>query len=267
MIERIERSGLSAQPELIELAAMVAIIDGALESPAGRLRRAVARIVAIQDKSNAAAPFRNDVACRKGCTFCCSLNVSAVAPQIFAVADHIRANVADLPAEIARIDAADAHTRGLDAYGRFVNKAFCAFLIDGACSVYPARPAVCRGALSRSALACESAYRGETADNPAAIDAATVYRTACDEAFLAVLHKRGLRLAAYELAHAVLVALSDAEAETRWRTGEDVFAPVRAETLASNANDDAFWSALWNAAHGDPVASAPYSARFPDWCR
>lgn len=263
--ERIERSGLSAKPELIELAAMVAIVDGALDASGGS-RRAVARVVAIQDKSNAAAPFHGEVACRKGCTFCCSLNVSASAPQAFAVADHVRTNAPDLAAEIARIDEADRRTRGLDAHGRFLTKAFCAFLVDGACSVYPARPAVCRGALSRSAEACERAFRGETSIDPN-IDGATVFRTACDEAFWAVLHQRGLRIAGYELAHAVLTALAEPDAEARWHQGEDIFASVRAEPLDVAPNDQAFWSALWAVAHGDAVPSGPHATRFPDWCR
>jgi hypothetical protein len=266
--ERIERAGLSPKPELIELAAMVAIIDEAMSGPtAGGSRQAVQRLVAIQDRSNAMAPFHSTVACRKGCTFCCSLSVSATAPQVFTVADHIRANAIDLVAETARIEIADLHTRGLDGYGRFVNKAFCAFLVEGACSVYPARPSVCRGVLSRSAQACERAFRGETPDNLAAIDDASVFRTACDEAFWAVLHKRGQRLAGYELAHAVLVALKEPDAEVRWLAGEDVFAAVRTDVLVDvGAKDAAFWAALWDVAHGDPVAP-DFATRFPEWCR
>jgi hypothetical protein len=269
VIDRIERSGLSHAPELVELAAMVAIVDEPMDRPAaGASRRAVARIVAIQDKSNAAAPFRGEVACRKGCTFCCSLSVSATAPQVFAVADHIRANARNLRAEIARIETADLRTRGLDGYGRFMRKAFCAFLVDDACSVYTARPSVCRGVLSRSVQACEQAFRGDTADNPAAIDAATVFRTACDEAFWAVLHKRGFRLAGYELAHAVLIALNEPDAEPRWHSGEDIFAAVRADALPDiGPNDEAFWGALWAVAHGEAVVPGAYTARFPDWCR
>ncbi|HTI88923.1 MAG TPA: YkgJ family cysteine cluster protein [Alphaproteobacteria bacterium] len=264
--ERIERSGLSAAPELVELAAMAAIVDDGLEATGG-VKRAVARIAAIQDKSNAAAPFHGEVACRKGCAFCCSLSVSASAPQVFAVADHLRASAPDLAAEIARIAAADARTRGLDTYGRFLNKAFCAFLVDGACSVYSARPSVCRGALSRSAEVCERLFRGERTDD-ANIDEATVFRTACDEAVWAVLHRHGLRLAGYELAHAVLVALAEPDAEARWRRGEDVFAAVRAEALANvSPRDEAFWGALWAVAHGETIAPGPYAARFPDWCR
>jgi hypothetical protein len=94
-----------------------------------------------------------------------------------------------------------------------------------------------------------------------------VFRTACDEAFWAVLHKRGFRLAGYELAHAVLVALREPDSEARWRGGDDVFAPVRAEPLADvSPNDEAFWGALWAVAHGEAVGG-PLAPRFPDWCR
>lgn len=269
VIARLDQHGLSPAPELVELAALVAMIDGAMSADApGSSARAVRRLAAVQDRTNANASFRTEVACRKGCVLCCSLHVSATAPQIFAIADHIRRTAPDFAAAVARIETADASTRGLDARGRFLNKAFCAFLVDNACSIYPVRPSACRGALSRSVDACERAYRGETGENNALIDAANLFRNACDEAFWAVLHTRGFRLEGYELAHAVLVALADEDAETRWHRGEDVFAPVASEPMAQvGQNDELFWQSLWNVAHGEPVPAGQYRERFPDWCR
>jgi hypothetical protein len=269
VVEKIERRGLPQSPELVELAAVVSLIDGLLDrGPAlGRSSRILARIADLQDKSNANASFRNDVACRKGCAFCCSLYVSALPPEIFAVADHIRRNAGDLPAEIARIAAADAKTRGLDPRGRFMSKAFCALLVDDACSVYAARPLVCRGVLSRSRASCESAYRGDAPDNADAIEEAADIRGAYGEAFLAALHRKGVALAGYELAHAVLVALEDERAEERWYAGEDVFAGVAADAPVVRAGDEALWHSLWSVAHGEPISPGPYAERFPAWCR
>lgn len=269
VVEKIERRGLPQAPELVELAAVVGMIDGILDRgpAAGRSSRVLKRIAGLQDKSNANSSFDKDVACRKGCAFCCSLYVSALPPEIFAIADFIRQNATDLAAEIARIEAADAKTRGLDPHGRFMSKAFCALLVDGACSVYAVRPLVCRGVLSRSRAACESAYRGDVPDNADAIEQAAGIRSAYGEAFLAALHRRGLDLKGYELAHAVLVALKDERAEERWYAGDDVFAGVRADAPTIRAGDEAFWQSLWNVAHGEPIAPGPYAERFPAWCR
>ena len=268
VVTRLDQKGLSPTPELIELAALVALIDDALGADSsGGSTRAVRRVVAVQDRTNANASFRNEVACRKGCALCCSLYVSATAPQVFAIADHIRRTAPDLAADVARIEAADLRTRGLDGRGRLINKAFCAFLVDNACSIYPVRPSACRGLLSRSVESCERAYRGE-AENTEAIGAADIIRNACDEAFWAVLHKRGFKLAGYELAHAVLVALADESAEARWHRGEDVFAAVAADPMANvGASDELFWQSLWNIAHGEPVPPGQYRERFPEWCR
>lgn len=266
VITRLEQKGFSPTPDVIEVAALVAMIDEEMGADGGA-PRAVRRVLAVQDRTLANAPYRTEVACRKGCGLCCSLYVSATAPQIFAIADHIRRTAPDLAADVARIEAADVRTRGLDGRGRFLNKAFCAFLVDNACSIYPVRPSACRGLLSRSLDACERAYRGE-GENVGAIDAANVVRTACDEAFWAVLHKRGFPLAGYELAHAVLVATADATAEARWHRGEDVFASVAADPITTvTAEDELFWESLWRVAHGEPVPPAAYRHRFPDWCR
>lgn len=269
VIETVERHGLPPMPQLVELAAVVALIDGIMDRgpAAGRSGRVLKRVVELQDKSNANAPFHKEVACRKGCAFCCSLYVSALPPEIFAVADFIRDGAADLAAEIARIETADANTRGLDPRGRFINKAPCALLIDGACSVYPVRPMVCRGMLSRSKDACERAYNGDALDYVEAIEPASILRSAYGEALLLALHRRGLPLRGYELAHAVLVALKDASAEERWYAGDDVFAGVGADAHTVRASDALFWQSLWNAAHGEPVPPGPYAGRFPDWCR
>jgi Fe-S-cluster containining protein len=269
VIEEIERRGLSPAPDLIELAAVVAMIDGTMDRapPTGRSGRVLKRLAELQDRSNANASFQKEVACRKGCAFCCSLYVSALPPEIFAIADFIRGGAADLAAEIARIEAADANTRGLDPSCRFLAKSPCALLTDGACSVYTVRPMVCRGVLSRSREACESAYRGHAFDNRAEIEPAVAIRSAYGEAILVTLHRKGLDLRAYELAHAVLVALKDASAEGRWYAGADVFAGVAADAPAIRAGDELFWDSLWNAAHGEPVPPGPYAGRFPDWCR
>lgn len=102
---------------------------------------------------------------------------------------------------------------------------------------------------------------------PGAIEQAADIRGAYGEAFLAALHRKGLALAGYELAHAVLVALADDSAEERWYAGENVFAGVATDAPVVRAGDEAFWHSLWNVAHGEPLPPGPYAERFPIWCR
>jgi len=266
-IDRIERHGLTEAPELIDLAAVVALIDQSLErgGDGGRSSRVMRQIGDLHDKSNGS--FASEIACRKGCTFCCSLYVSALPPDIFAIADFIRANSSDLAADIARIESADAVTRGVDSRGRFENKASCALLVDSACSVYAARPTACRAMMSRSRQACENAHLGVSIDESAMIDGAFTIRNAYVEALLVNLNQRGLVVRTYELTHAILVALKDETAERRWYAGEDVFTGVGSDGPTTFDGDALFWQSLWNVAHGDPLPDGAPSERFPEWCR
>lgn len=268
----VERQGVSHQPAPVEMAALVALVDGRLSKgrAAGRSARAMALLAALQDRSNEHAPGMGRVACKAGCYHCCDVYVSAQAPRIFAIADWLRANSPDLEATIARLAAADAAIRGKDVDARAAAGLACPFLDGGRCGIYPVRPAGCRGFFSLSLEACIAGARGESEEIPTPAHIHPL-RGAYEQALSAVLYHWRLPAEHYELTHGVLVALRDEGAEARWYDGEDVFAGVgtdRAdEAMAPEMKrlEGEFWRTLWDVAHGEPAAG-PFADRFPAWC-
>lgn len=272
VIKAVERQGLSHRPAAVEMAALVALVDGRLSkgAAAGRSARAMALLAGLQDRSNEHAPGMERVACKAGCYHCCDVYVSAQAPRIFAIADWLRSNSPDLGAEIARLTAADAAIRGKDVDARAVAGLACPFLDGGKCGIYAVRPAGCRGFFSLSLEACIAGARGDSEEIPTPAHIHPL-RGAYEQALSAVLYHWRLPAEHYELTHGVLVALTDENAEACWYDGEDVFAGVgrdRAdEELAPEMKrlEGEFWQILWAVAHGDP-ATGPFADRFPDWC-
>ena len=59
-------------------------------------------------------PSDHKIECAKGCAFCCHLRVSAMAPEVFHVANFVRRQFAgELERVIDQVRAADSNSRGL----------------------------------------------------------------------------------------------------------------------------------------------------------
>jgi hypothetical protein len=176
-------------------------------------------------------PSDHKIECAKGCAFCCHLRVSAMAPEVFHVANFVRRQFAgELERVIDQVRAADSNSRGLTSRERPLHKFPCGLLVANACSVYMARPSACRGLTSISVKTCERGYNGEEVQvqTPAVW---TEIRQAHNQAMWAALTASGLPAHSYELNHAMLVALETQDAESRWLKGEDVFADVSSDRL------------------------------------
>ncbi|TAN77790.1 MAG: hypothetical protein EPN20_01585, partial [Magnetospirillum sp.] len=83
-------------------------------------------------------------ACGKGCGWCCHQRVGATAVEVLYIAAELRKR-SDAAPLIARLDAWPS--------GRA-----CAFLVDGACSIYEIRPLKCRGLYQLDARWCMTTY-------------------------------------------------------------------------------------------------------------
>ncbi len=174
-------------------------------------------------------PSEHRIACAKGCGFCCHLRVTAMAPEVFLLANHIRREFKnDFETVLARLRATDANVRGLNARERATHHYACGLLVDNSCSVYSARPSACRALTSISVETCKRGYEGEEVEvmTPAVW---TEIRGAHNQALWAALAHAGLSYDAYELNHALLIALETKDAEARWLAGEDVFAAAGRE--------------------------------------
>ena len=175
-------------------------------------------------------PSDHRIDCGKGCAFCCHLRVTALAPELFHVANFIRKR-GGVTETIAEMRGADSRSRGLGAIERPKHRVPCGLLRANSCSVYEARPSSCRGLTSISVLTCERGFNGEEVQvmTPAVW---TEIRRAHNQAMWAALSAVALPADSYELNHGVLVALENPDAEARWLKGEDVFAGVSCDRLS-----------------------------------
>jgi len=171
------------------------------------------------------------LACKKGCPSCCSLRVSALAPEVFMVAAWLRTIDPVLQSHgidlAQRLRAADAATCGLDELARVALRQPCAFIVQGACVIHRVRPLACRGHASHDRRACADAAAGRVDAVPFSGPHRSV-RLLVQSALQAALRTRGLAWGAYELNHALVLALDDAGAVGRWLAGDD---PLAAASL------------------------------------
>lgn len=98
-----------------------------------------------------------EVACRQGCSHCCHQTVGVTPLEAFAIVAHLLRTRSDeeLTELSATLGERVRETRGLSAAEQYSPRFPCVFLEDGACSIYEARPLVCRGMNSLDADACQ----------------------------------------------------------------------------------------------------------------
>jgi Fe-S-cluster containining protein len=177
--------------------------------------------VAIQSEGEPA------IACRKGCPSCCTLRVTATAPEVLLLAAYLRATAAALQAHgidlVARLRQADAATRGLDETQRVALRQRCAFIVQGVCLVHRVRPLACRGHASHDRQACVQAAAGRS-DNVPFSNAHRVVRLLVHAALQAAVREQGLAWGAYELNHALVLALDQPDSHADWLRGGDPLA-------------------------------------------
>ncbi|MCY1539173.1 hypothetical protein D9M68_747460 [compost metagenome] len=119
----------------------------------------------------------------------------------------------------------DAATRGLGEEQRVALRRRCAFIEQGVCLIHRVRPLACRGHASHDRRACADAAAGRVDEVPFS-GPHRVVRVLVQSALQAALRQQGLAWGAYELNHALVLALDDDTAESGWLTGDDPLAPA-----------------------------------------
>lgn len=163
--------------------------------------------------------------CHKGCATCCTLRVTATAPEVFMLARFIRAvspglarHGISLRDQVAQ---ANVSTCGRGESDRVVIRQRCPFIAQGACVIYQVRPLACRGLASYDRKACAQAASGKIDQIPYSEPHMRV-RSLVQNALQSALRDGGLAWASYELNQSLLMALDDTGLEQRWLQGEDV---------------------------------------------
>jgi hypothetical protein len=164
------------------------------------------------------------LACARGCATCCTLRVTATAPEVLAVARFLRAVQPALQARgidlVGQVREADAHTRHLGEAERVTLRQRCPFVARGACVIYPVRPLACRGHASHDVRACADAAAGRREQVPHS-EGHRMVRSLVQNAMQSALRDAGLAWGLYELNAALLLAMDDPEADATWRAGAD----------------------------------------------
>lgn len=186
------------------------------------------------DEAFAASPdgetTRRAIACRKGCYFCCHVNVSATIPDAILVATTIRSGPATRFAPAVKATA--ARIAGLSAAERYRRAVPCPMLENGACGIHEARPTACRAYLATDAGKCEASLKSAQAGSePTPVESLAYPQqlsAAINGGVLQGCAEAGLQNCAVELTQTVDRILRDATVVDRWLSGESVFEPYHA---------------------------------------
>jgi Fe-S-cluster containining protein len=182
-----------------------------------------------------AAGRRPQIACAAGCSACCSQQVAVAPVEAAAIAQFVTRNFTDEQdaALVARLRALDALTRGKTAIERAHLHEPCAFLVEGRCSIYAARPLRCRGVHSRDAGYCgwaaahpdEAAAERRTRENagPFVVAPAKIMDAALT-GLARACRTLGIEADSLELTAAARIALAVPGLEEFLASGEPVFA-------------------------------------------
>ncbi len=173
------------------------------------------------------------LACKKGCSHCCRVWISATAPEVLSIAKMVKSGEGDV---IDRLATAHSHTKGLDFTARSRNPYPCPMLEHDLCSIYESRPQVCRLGASGDAQICARVFRNLSNE---AIPTPHVYlmgKSAYSIALAIALKRSRLPHEAYELNAALVRALETEDAERVWLSGEDIFADVMRDPVDICAN-------------------------------
>lgn len=164
--------------------------------------------------------------CHKGCATCCTLRVTATAPEVLMLARFIRAlhpflmtRGIDLPGQVSE---ADVRTQGLGERERVAARRPCPFVAQGVCVIYQVRPLACRGLASYDRRACAQAASGRVDAIPYSEPHMRV-RSVVQNAMQSALRDAQLAWGSYELNQSLTMALQDESLSHRWLNGEDVF--------------------------------------------
>lgn len=101
------------------------------------------------------------LACRRGCSFCCCNQISLTPPEAILLGLHLlethRGPALERVEARVRTTLERIHGKSRAEIGLIRHLLPCPFLEDGACSVHPARPLVCRGWNAVDAEQCRRA--------------------------------------------------------------------------------------------------------------
>src|SRR5687767_11439196 len=86
------------------------------------------------------------LACKEGCHYCCHIRVEAFPPEVFRIKEHLEQTLSQEELRVVKekIAATASRAAGKTPPQYAAERMSCPFLKEGACGIYPVRPALCR---------------------------------------------------------------------------------------------------------------------------
>ena len=201
----------------------------ALARDADAVRAQVVRMYSrlAREQQAVIASAKLALACERGCNYSCHQRVDMRPYEVFILADYIRTRMTDVQQiEVhSRLVANRARIAPLAPLQHTQAGIACALLVDGACSVYEARPAACRKYYSLSVETCRSAFEHPTEPliGPLEDDDLRLAGNAVALGFARGVEESGRDANRYELHAALLQALDNPKSAKRYRDGKKAF--------------------------------------------
>lgn len=185
-----------------------------------------------------------ELACRKGCSYCCSLQVEASAPEIINVAMHIQREFTDDQKEQV-VQAIDQHvkaTDGMSRQRRKVSRVPCPLLRNSECSVYEVRPITCRIWHSFNVDDCQKDYENPQSKNVARVDE-FVYWVGCEVNLGLHVALRGERLdhRVLDFVRGLRLVLENPSLADNWRQHPRAFDAADMSKVYPDVETDKAW--------------------------
>lgn len=206
------------------------IVDGFLQEISPRAVTRIVETLYAQTESLQAEVLRvrkPEIACTKGCAWCCTSYVSVTTLEVIFLTTFLRANFS--PEEIETLKERTAQSakrrRGLDANAQEALRLFCPLLKEDACSVYAARPLMCRGWTSRDADICRMNVE-QPGETPIPVPYYRLFKEIAASVRVGAqsgIDQTPLQNDDLELVSALNVALNTPDIVERWLAGEQVF--------------------------------------------
>ena len=183
------------------------------------------RLAALQ--ADIIAHDKVELACARGCSYCCHLRVQIRPHDAFVLSKHVQTQFSpeQRALTVMRIEENLKRIASLTPEQHIRAGIPCALLEEGVCSAYEARPATCRKYYSVSVETCRNAFNDTSSPLTGEIEHEQV-RLAGNAVALGYakgLEDAGYDADLYELHYALHRALTNPKAEARYRKGKRAF--------------------------------------------
>lgn len=168
-----------------------------------------------------------EIACRKGCSYCCGTQIMATIPEILRMAKWINENFSaeQIAALRARLAEFNPKVLAIKASGEPRPPMDCPILVEGSCSAHPGRPIACRAANSVNVDACIAArehWDDDSYDIPL-VGQPFYAGKAMTKGLRVAMEDRGLNSPIVDMPVALEIALDNPSAGDQFLAGEPVF--------------------------------------------